>query len=71
MEEERVGRDGGVREKGVGDGEEKVEGKLPFNKHSKVSLPDGNQSQLRILGTFLGCEHVCVAGVCNNAVGSG
>ena len=62
MEEERVGRDGGVREKGVGDGEEKVECKLPFNKHNKVSLPDGDQSQLAILGTFLGVCHVCVCG---------
>jgi len=32
----------------------------PFNKHNKVSLPDGDQSQLAILGTFLGvCMRVC------------
>ena len=71
-----------VRDKGWGgekrarDGEEKVGCKLPFNKHNKVSLPDGDQSQLAILGTFLGvCMRVCVVGVCNNAcnsaVGSG
>jgi len=34
-----------------------------------VSLPDGDQA---ILGTFLGVSMcACVAGVCNNAVGSG
>ena len=63
--EERWDEMGLRGEKGVRDGEEKVEYKLPFNKYNRVSLPDGDQSQLAILGTC-----VCVVGVCN-AVGSG
>ena len=39
--EERWDEMGLRGEKGVRDGEEKVECKLPFNKHNKVSLPDG------------------------------
>ena len=43
--------EGWGREKRARDGEEKVECKLLFNKHNKVSLPDEDQA---ILGTFLG-----------------
>ena len=65
----QVRDEGWGREKKARDGKEKVECKLPFNKHNKVSLPDGDQSQLAILGTFLGvCVCVCV---CNSAVSSG
>ena len=60
--EERWDEMGLRGEKGVRDGEEKVECKLPFNKHNKVSLPDGDQSQLAILGTFLSVSIVFVWG---------
>ena len=54
----QVRDEGWGREKKARDGKEKVECKLPFNKHNKVSLPDGDQA---ILGTFLGVS-MCLCG---------
>jgi len=60
------------RKKGVRDRKEKVECKLPFNKHNKrfpCQMETGPNWQYWALSLVCAC--VCVVGVCNSAVGSG